>query len=529
MDNVDDADNDPTNEIETWGTLSGIPSDFADGVDNVDDADNDPTNEIETWGTLSGIPSDFADGVDNVDDADNDPTNEIETWGTLSGIPSDFADGVDNVDDADNDPTNEIETWGTLSGIPSDFADGVDNVDDADNDPTNEIELPAGGTNGDLLSTDGNGTYSWISNSDPTFILADDGVGNSSMVSGSPATTTGTIPVTNGLHVDSNGKIALGGVLNKNWTVIDTGKKEFHIRNNDFTNDQNGALIIKNNAVTPFVTMGVSNPSTPFINDNSAITTRLEQIYITVATENESSIRTEYHADDIYISTEVSLSNSPVDAAYGIKLSEIDNTKLGYYIKTRLQSDSPSNVPINAPLLKMANDSDPITGLGAELDFAPYALPITNGMSGQSLVIDANGDVIWGNPSGQWDFHNDEPLWGSGNGLEWTDELVLYDDSANDYRRIRPVQWQSALPTDSGASNLSIALFQNTHVAIDVASINLPNGITGQKLKVKSVKDTGTTINGTFRKGSGPLLSDLVLQDGESAELVWNGSAWDIY
>lgn len=61
-----------------------------------------------------------ADNVinDAVDDADNDPTNEIETWSTLGGIPADIADG-DDVDDADNDPTNEIETWSTLSGIPN--------------------------------------------------------------------------------------------------------------------------------------------------------------------------------------------------------------------------------------------------------------------------------------------------------------------------------------------------------------------------------------------------------------------------
>ena len=154
-DNVDDADSDPTNEIETWSTLGGIPADFADGTDDVDDADSDPTNEIETWATLGGIPADFADGTDDVDDADSDPTNEIETWATLGGIPADFADGTDDVDDADSDPTNEIETWATLAGIPADFADGTDDVDDADSDPTNEIDtwatlagIPAGFADG---------------------------------------------------------------------------------------------------------------------------------------------------------------------------------------------------------------------------------------------------------------------------------------------------------------------------------------------------------------------------------------------
>ncbi len=37
-----------------------------------------------------------------------------------------------------------------------------DLVDDADSDPTNEIELPTGGTNGQILETDGSGKYTWV-------------------------------------------------------------------------------------------------------------------------------------------------------------------------------------------------------------------------------------------------------------------------------------------------------------------------------------------------------------------------------
>jgi hypothetical protein len=47
-------------------------------------------------------------GEDQVDDADADPTNELQDWTTLPGIPADIADG-DQVDDADADPTNELE------------------------------------------------------------------------------------------------------------------------------------------------------------------------------------------------------------------------------------------------------------------------------------------------------------------------------------------------------------------------------------------------------------------------------------
>lgn len=74
-----------------------------------------------------------ADNVinDAVDDADNDPTNEIDTWGTLSGIPADFSDDTDDVDDADADPNNEIQTISrtgttvTLSNGGGTFEDSV--------------------------------------------------------------------------------------------------------------------------------------------------------------------------------------------------------------------------------------------------------------------------------------------------------------------------------------------------------------------------------------------------------------------
>ncbi|MCT4581854.1 MAG: hypothetical protein N4A35_10585 [Flavobacteriales bacterium] len=39
---------------------------------------------------------------------------------------------------------------------------------DADNDPNNEIELPTGGSNGQVLSTDGSGNYTWVSDASGT-------------------------------------------------------------------------------------------------------------------------------------------------------------------------------------------------------------------------------------------------------------------------------------------------------------------------------------------------------------------------
>jgi hypothetical protein len=47
--------------------------------------------------------------IDEISDEDNDPFNEIETWSTLSGIPTGFQDNIDNIEDADSDASNEIQ------------------------------------------------------------------------------------------------------------------------------------------------------------------------------------------------------------------------------------------------------------------------------------------------------------------------------------------------------------------------------------------------------------------------------------
>lgn len=91
-------------------------------------------------------------------DADTDPTNEIETWNTLSGIPSGFSDDVDNVDDADPDPINEtITNVEVLEDTLSITEGGANHKVAIDSDKTNEIQSFSVSILGDTLSiTDGN-------------------------------------------------------------------------------------------------------------------------------------------------------------------------------------------------------------------------------------------------------------------------------------------------------------------------------------------------------------------------------------
>jgi hypothetical protein len=117
------SDLDPGTTPVHWLDLIGVPAGFTDGVDDVDDADSDPTNELQTWSTLPGVPAGFSDGVDDVDDADSDPTNELQTWSTLPGVPAGFSDGTDDVDDADPDPANERNTMLALNGTTLELTD----------------------------------------------------------------------------------------------------------------------------------------------------------------------------------------------------------------------------------------------------------------------------------------------------------------------------------------------------------------------------------------------------------------------
>ena len=64
---------------------------------------------------------------DAVDDADNDPTNEIETWATLAGIPADIADGDDNTQLSEAEVDAYVANNGylmNLSGVSETMIEG---------------------------------------------------------------------------------------------------------------------------------------------------------------------------------------------------------------------------------------------------------------------------------------------------------------------------------------------------------------------------------------------------------------------
>jgi hypothetical protein len=87
---------------------------YAKNVENdkVDDADNDPANEIQTISkTGSTVTLSKGGGSVSVDDADADPTNEIQALSKSGNmVILSKGGGSVSVDDADDDPANEIQT-----------------------------------------------------------------------------------------------------------------------------------------------------------------------------------------------------------------------------------------------------------------------------------------------------------------------------------------------------------------------------------------------------------------------------------
>ena len=107
------------------------------------------------WESLTFMPAGFADGTDDVDDADADPTNELQVLSltghilslSLDGTPVaiDLSPYMDNADDADADLTNELITGAILDGTTLKITDagGTSSVD---------LSSLAGGTGSQTLS-----------------------------------------------------------------------------------------------------------------------------------------------------------------------------------------------------------------------------------------------------------------------------------------------------------------------------------------------------------------------------------------
>ena len=157
-----------TNNFITGGTLNVESLELtgngggAGATVNLSDfaLDTDVATAIATITIAStDTPNSISAGTDGgalYDDPDDDPNNEIElpTGGNNGQILS--TDGAGNYTWVDDQATGTIVSSDTPNSISA-GTDGGALYDDPDDDPNNEIELPTGGNNGQILSTDGAG------------------------------------------------------------------------------------------------------------------------------------------------------------------------------------------------------------------------------------------------------------------------------------------------------------------------------------------------------------------------------------
>ena len=178
---VADNDNDSSNEFQTLSQVgNSVTLSNGGGTVSVDDGDSNSTNELQSLsssaaGTNRTIDISSGTGTTiNVADNDDDSTNELNTGISFDGTSLTVTDAGGNqtvdisglADDADPDPTNELNTAANLTGTDLNITDagstltvGLSSlVNDADADPTNERNTAANLTGTDLNITDSGGT-----------------------------------------------------------------------------------------------------------------------------------------------------------------------------------------------------------------------------------------------------------------------------------------------------------------------------------------------------------------------------------
>jgi len=263
----DDADADPTNEIQTLnkaGTTVTLSNGGGSFLDAVNDADSNPTNEFQTV-SKAGNTVTLSDGggsfTDAVDDADANATNEIQSLSKTgnqlnlsSGGSVNLAGYLDNTDsqnlssgtsgtnrtinisggtgatisvaDNDNNAGNELQVL-TKAGDVVSLSNGggsfTDAVDDADANASNEIQtLSKTGNNLNLSSGGTVDLTSYLDNTDNQNLgFSASGTNRTLTISGGAATT---ISVADNDNDSANELITNGSyIANNTLRITDAG------------------------------------------------------------------------------------------------------------------------------------------------------------------------------------------------------------------------------------------------------------------------------------------------------------------
>lgn len=481
-DTFDDADNDPTNEIETWSTLAGIPADIADG-DDVDDADNDPTNEIETWSTLSGIPADLLDG-DQVDDADNDPANEYNSTVSLVGTNLEITDGGGTISTDLSGLVTPDNDW-TVAGS-NQYSAVSGNVGIGTTNPTSKLEVAGGDAKINNITV-GKGAGSVINNTVVgQYALSSNTSGHVNSAFGSSAllnNTTGTSNTALGfrtLEGNTTGSFNSAVGIQSQLSGV-TGK---------FNNSMgvNSMLLNQGGQANLAIGYGALYSGTA--------------IYNNVALGHQAGWNTQ-GSGNIFLGSRAGYNETGSNKLY------IDN------------NDTPD------PLIWGDFASDQIRINGSLGIGNQYTLPSVNGTNGQIMVTDSSGNVTWQTPVDNVDDADNDPTneietWSTLSGIP--EELLDGDqvddadsDPTNEFNTTLELVGQELRLTDGGGT-LSVQLNSGADSDWTVSGSDMYSQVTGNVGVGTSTPSAKLDVNGdskinglTLGRGGAQLLSNTAL------------------
>jgi len=161
--------------------------------------------------------------LSSLSDNDADPTNELQTISKTGSTVTLSNSGGSYTDDDTQLTEAQVDAFANNNGYLTTFTE-------VDGSVTNEIELPTGGANGQILSTNGSGTYSWISDNA--------GTDNQNIAGSSFNATTGNLVI--GIQNGTNQTVNFNGLKDHDWYEVGGTTAPNSINDNIYTQGRVG-------------------------------------------------------------------------------------------------------------------------------------------------------------------------------------------------------------------------------------------------------------------------------------------------